>query len=210
MARFEDLPVEMVNSIFSQLVTPGHDPWTDYMTRFPLADTKTLLSLIATSRLCRSLALPILFHSINKSQKAKYILNMFDAHKDLAHLTNDLSLPFSLHSKCDHSDVQDIASRLGIGDSVDCSIHEGRPETAEASLALALCSRLERLRIQLPDHCEANEWKNDSFSTAFNLFRIISSGLETVPFLENLKHLECFTGKRKHGGRIHGIPRLLN
>ncbi|KAH7191819.1 uncharacterized protein B0J16DRAFT_379708 [Fusarium flagelliforme] len=211
MARFEDLPVEIINFIFSQLLIPCRDEWSEYMTEYPKADAKALVSLTGTSRLCRSLALPILFQSIDKSHKGEYIFNMFNSHQDLTQLTKALTLPFSRHSNSDYSDVQDTATRLGVGDPVDYSIQQGRPETAEASLALALCSNLERLKIHLPDHKRSNDWSNKSFGPTFSLFRIISWELETAVCLENMKYLECFTSQRQSSRNrtLCGIPRLL-
>ncbi|RFN45486.1 hypothetical protein FIE12Z_10248 [Fusarium flagelliforme] len=211
MARFEDLPVEIINSIFSQLLIPCRDEWSEYMTEYPKADAKALVGLTGTSRLCRSLALPILFQSIDKSHKGEYIFNMFNSHQDLTQLTKALTLPFSRHSDSDYSDLQDTAWRLGFGNPVNYDIQQGCPETAEASLALSLCSGLERLRIHLPDHKRNTNWSNNSFTPTFCLFRIIAWDCDTALYLENLKYLECFTSQRQSSRNrtLCGIPWLL-
>lgn len=211
MTRFEDLPVKIIDFIFSQLLTPCHDAWSEYMIEYPQADAKALISLTGTSRLCRSLALPILLHSIDELHKGEYIFNMFNSRQDLTQLTKALTLPFSRHSNSDYFDVQDMASKLGVGDPVAYHVQDGRPETAEASLALALCSSVERLKIHLPDHKRKNRWRNKSFTQTFSLFRIISWEMETALYLENLKYLQCLTSHRQSSRNrtLSGIPRLL-
>ncbi|CAG7557865.1 unnamed protein product [Fusarium equiseti] len=218
MPCFEDLPVELINLIFSHLFLPYQDAWSEYIDIYPNVDVKALVSLTGTSRLCRSLALPIIFHSIRKTHRRKYIFNMFNSHQDLTQCTKAISLPFVRPRNSDYSDVQDTASRFGAGGPVIRSVQQGLPETAEVCLALALCSSVERLKIRLPDHNRKTDWNNTSFRPAFNLFNIISSQLGTVPCLRNLKYLMCYT--RPEIGlfarfanppelAIFGIPQLL-
>jgi len=193
MPCFEDLPVELIDHIFSHLLLPDQNAWSGYIDIYPNVDVKVLVSLTGTSRLCRSLALPIIFHSIRKTHRRKYIFNMFNSHQDLTQCTKAISLPFVRPRNSDYSDVQDTASRFGVGGPVVRSVQQGLPETAEVGLALALCSSVERLKIRLPDHNRNTDWNNTSFRPTFNLFNIISSQLGTVPCLKNLKYLMCYT-----------------
>jgi hypothetical protein len=215
MPRFEDLPVEIIDLIFYPIFLPYPEAWPRFLTYMAEPDVEAFISLTGTSKLCRSLALPILFHAIRITYKAEYIFNMFESHRDLTKLTKALTLPFDRHSDSDYSDVQNTASRLGLGGPVLQSIRDGRPQTAEVNLALALCSNVETLRIRLPDHSRKTDWSNRLFRTTFDLFTVISSELGTVPYLESLRYLAFDT--RSH--RCHreplsdvalfDIPRLL-
>ena len=197
MPNFADLPVEIIDSIFYHLFRQPHETWqeawSEYMTGVPRVHVGDFISLTGTNRLCRSLALPILFHSIRRSHGAKYIFNMFNCHRDLTELTKSLVLPLSRQSSSGYSYVEDAASRVGVFGPVAQSIYYGRPETAEVSLALALCSGVERLKIRLPDHDRNTEWQNRSFRLTSDLYKIISCQLGTIPYLRSLRYLEFYT-----------------
>ena len=193
MPNFEDLPVETIDSIFYHLFRPPHENWSEYMNDPPKVNVEDFISLTGTNRLCRTLALPILFRSIRPSHGAKYIFNVFNCDRDLTKCTKSLDLPLSTRYSSGFSFVEDVASGLGVYGPVVQSIYDGHPETAEVSLALALCSSPERLKIRLPDHDRNTEWQNRSFRPTFDLFTIISCQLGRAPYLGSLRYLEFYT-----------------
>lgn len=205
MPSFQDLPVETIDLIFSKLVLHKDNTQSIYASKDQKVETKALLNLTKTSRLCRSIALPILFHNINQYHKGKYIFNMLISHQDLAQCIKDLALPFEWYSWPAYSYLKDIAQSLGVEGPVVSTLRHGNPMTAELSLALAVCSGVERLELQIPDH----PWKK-SFRLTVNVFKEISRELQAAPYLENLRYLEFFTGSASVWGIIpSGIPPLL-
>ncbi|RFN45485.1 f-box domain protein [Fusarium flagelliforme] len=214
MSRLENLPVEIVDRIFSQLCHHCNNKYPETPTSDHGRDNEALFQLTRTSRTCRSIALPFLFHSFYHYQEVTYIFKMFNWHQDFTQCTRALVLPFS--STCsDIPLVRGTAERLSLADPKAVDFVDLKPfdfaaisnhPSAEASLALTLCSKVKRLQITL-DTLDRNR---ASFKDTFHLFKRISGQRGTPAVLQSLKHLEVRTGFEPTDGIVaSGIPLLL-
>ncbi|KAF5600631.1 hypothetical protein FPANT_2225 [Fusarium pseudoanthophilum] len=123
------------------------------------ADVKVLVALTQTNRHFRSIAMPILFHSIGPRISSTYFFRVLDSQPDLARTVKHLSLPLSA-PKCS-SIMSDSALFTRFTDRL--SLNPEWAETMQSSavdgemcLAMALCSDIERLKIQIAYH-QVNE-----------------------------------------------------
>ncbi|KAF5695334.1 integral membrane protein pth11 [Fusarium denticulatum] len=117
------LPPELLGSIISYFCSHCVDDIEDEDNE---ANVKVLMALTQTSREFRSVAMPILFHSLGPHLPSTYVLRVLDHQPDLAHMAITQS-----------ESIDKTQSSL-----VD----------AEMCLAMVLCSGMERLKIRMSDN----------------------------------------------------------
>ncbi|KAJ4253409.1 hypothetical protein NW762_010567 [Fusarium torreyae] len=154
------------------------------------ADVHALKALTQTSRRCRSVAMPILFHSPSRCLSPTYFLGIVEHEPDLAHFTKVLTLPLLGSST---SINRPILTRLAKGLSLEMSSSadlSDYQESVEIGLMLAFCSNLERLTLRITDS------QGKSEKTSFEFLQHILK-LQLIPGLSNLRHLDIDTSKCK-------------
>lgn len=206
LSRFEKLPNEIFTYVLEDLCHHCNDRYPESPTGDLVRDSVALLSLARTSRRCRSIALPFLFHGFYDCDEAKYIFKMLNWHPDLAGFTRAISLPFE-SSLRNYPLVERTANRLSVADlkAVDYALIKDH-SSLEASLAFTLCSKVERLQIRL----DTLDRSRASFKNTFYLFREISKKRRTPALLPSLEYLEVRTGLEPTDGIVaSGVPLIL-
>ncbi|KAH7191818.1 uncharacterized protein B0J16DRAFT_393856 [Fusarium flagelliforme] len=206
MSRLESLPVEIVDRIFSHLCHHCNNTYPEIPTSDHGRDNKALFQLARASKPCRSIALPVLFHSFYHYQEVRYIFKMFNWHQDFTQCTRTLFLPF--RSTC--SDIPLVRSTAGMISVADLKAFdfalENQHPSAEASLALTLCPKVKRLQITL----DTLDRSRASFKNTFHLFKRISGWRGTPAIFQSLKYPEVRMGFEPTDGIVaSGVPLLL-
>lgn len=146
----EILPPEVVGDILSWFCSHCNDNIEDEDD----ANTKALLALTQTSKDFRSIALPILFHSLGPHLPSTYLFRVLDCHPDLAHMVKHLCLPLSTSKNSSVMKDSVLLTRYADRLSLSYELITATQSTivdAEMCLAMALCSDIERLKIQISD-----------------------------------------------------------
>ncbi|KAI1027593.1 hypothetical protein LB504_011698 [Fusarium proliferatum] len=147
----EILPPELLGDILSWFCSHCNDDTED---EDNAANTKALLALTQTSRGFRSIALPILFHSLGPHLSSTYLFRVLDCHPDLAHMVKHLCLPLSTSKNSSLMKDSVLLTRYADRLSLSYELMTATQSTfvdAEMCLAMALCSDIERLKIQISD-----------------------------------------------------------
>ncbi|KAF5627565.1 4-coumarate ligase-like 7 [Fusarium sp. NRRL 25303] len=147
----EILPPELVGDILSWFCSHCNDDIEDG----DGANTKALLALTQTSKDFRSIAMPILFHSLGPHLPSTYFFRVLDCHPDLAHIVKHLCLPLSTSKNSSVMKDSVLLTRYADRLSLSYELMTATQSTivdVEMCLAMALCSDIERLKIQISDY----------------------------------------------------------
>ncbi|KAF4436067.1 hypothetical protein FACUT_6758 [Fusarium acutatum] len=173
----EILLPELLGGILSRFCSHCSD---DIKDEDNAANTKALLALTQTTKDIRSIAMPILFHSLGPHLPSTYLLRVLDCQPDLARVVRHVCLPLSTAKSSSIMNDSVLFTRLADRLSLNReSIEETQFSAvdAEMCLAMALCSNIERLKIQIAD---------DQIVGHTRHFELLYS------VLENRKHEEIF------------------
>jgi hypothetical protein len=206
MSRLESLPAEIVDRIYSHLCQHCNNTYPEFPSSDLRRNNKALFQLTRTSRTCRNIALRFLFHSFYREKNLIHIFKLFNWHPEFAQYTRAMVLPFGSYlSHCPL--VSCMAEKLSVADlpALEYALFYN-DRTAEASLALTLCSKVKRLQISL----DTLDRSSASFKSTFDLFKRISEHRGTPAVLQSLEHLEVRTGLSPTDGIVaSGVPLFL-
>ncbi|KAF5703341.1 hypothetical protein FMUND_13040 [Fusarium mundagurra] len=173
----EILPPEVVVHIISHFCSHCN---SDIEDGDNAANVKVLVALTQTSRDFRSYTMPILFHSLGPHLPSTYIFRVLDNQPDLARTVKHLCLPLSTPKSSAIMSDSALFTRFADKLSLDPKWTETTQFSVvdvEMSLAMALCSSIDRLKIQISD---------DQITGHTRHFELLYS------LLENRKHEEIF------------------
>ncbi|KAF4962058.1 hypothetical protein FSARC_9848 [Fusarium sarcochroum] len=185
----EDLPTEILSAVFTSFCSHCRPAYS--REGEDRANAETLKALTQTSRRCRSVSMPILFHNPNFHLSSTYVFGLLDHEPDLALFTKALNLPLSgPTTSSNHPMLTRLANRLSleVPSESDLSDHA---ESIETSLLLALCPNMERLTLRISDS------EGKAQKTSFEFLRHMLESRQSITGFPKLRHLEVDTSKCK-------------
>ncbi|KAL6920622.1 hypothetical protein FSST1_004648 [Fusarium sambucinum] len=147
-----DLPTELLNYVFSHFCFHCHSleslkyPEIHFSYEYEFGfGPRDLLALTQTSKRCRRVAMPILFHLVGSGITTRYKLQVLDRDRDLAQDVKILHLPCRMTDEC-RSVLYKIADRLA-GTSMSYRLALEDPCYIQTNTLLGLASNLQGLTI---------------------------------------------------------------
>ncbi|KAH7230551.1 uncharacterized protein BKA55DRAFT_583036 [Fusarium redolens] len=178
------LPPELLGDVFSWFCS--HCSGCGVENEDNAADIKSLVALTQTNRIFRSIAMPVLFHSLGPCLPSTYFFRVLDCQPDLARMVKHLCLPLSTPKSSSVIKDSEFLARLADNISLDLGTMKRKRFCvidSEMCLAMALCSGMERLRIHISGDQIIGQTRH------FELLNILL-GKRKHEIFPNLRHLD--------------------
>ncbi|CAG1977895.1 unnamed protein product [Fusarium graminearum] len=147
-ASLGQCPTEILNCIFRWFCWHCRNTQCSRESSAQKTDCKALLALTQTSKLCRDIAMPILFHCSNAHLPSRYIFNVLLYQPDLAQYTSTLDLHSSMMFVPDSSALFKYMAAKNIDSSVFGDQQSNICwRSVGASLLLSICSNITSLAL---------------------------------------------------------------
>ncbi|KAG8675896.1 hypothetical protein FPOAC2_01978 [Fusarium poae] len=148
-----NLPTELLKYVFSRFCFHCHSPQSindpevnrTYAHELRLGSAN-LLALSQTSKRCRRIAMPILFHQVGSDITLRYMLQVLDRDRDLAPNIKILHLPYYMTDECRSVLYKTASSFAGMSMSYRLALED--PYDVQINTLLGLASNLQALTIR--------------------------------------------------------------